>query len=144
MKKLLLLGAALAATSLFTACESTESSNVTSCEIKVLGVSYACTESSDAAVADVCSDVKEESMGFGEGTIGSGCPSGAVKTCTGTSDGITGTFFFYTSDASEATCEKLLADDEEDEEYYDDEDDYGFTPGDDEYYMKALKKAAKK
>lgn len=140
MKKLLLLGATLAAASLFTACESTESSNVTSCEIKVLGVSYACTESSDAAVADVCSDVKEESMGLGDGIIGSGCPSGAVKTCTGTSDGITGTFFFYTSDANEATCEELLADEED----YDDEDDYGFSPDDPEYYAKLLKKAAKK
>lgn len=141
MKKLLLLGAAFAAASLFTACESSDTSDVTSCEIKVLGVSYACTESSDAAVADVCRDVKEESMGLGDGIIGSGCPGGAVKTCTGTSDGITGTFFFYTSDASEATCEELLADDEED--YYD-EDDYGFSPDDPEYYAKLLKKAAKK
>lgn len=144
MKKLLLLGAAFAAASLFTACESSDTSDVTSCEIKVLGVSYACTESSDAAVTDVCRDVKEETMGLGEGTIGSGCPGGAVKTCTGTSDGITGTFFFYTSDANEATCEKLLADDEEDDEYYDDEDDYGFSPDDPEYYAKLLKKAAKK
>ena len=144
MKKLLLLGAAFAAASLFTACESSDTSDVTSCEIKVLGVSYACTESSDAAVADVCRDVKEESMGLGEGTIGSGCPGGAVKTCTGTSDGITGTFFFYTSDANKATCEELLADDEEDEEDYYDEDDYGFSPDDPEYYAKLLKKAAKK
>ncbi len=80
-------------------------------------------------------------MGLGEGIIGSGCPGGAVKTCTGTSDGITGTFFFYTSDANKATCEELLADDEED--YYD-EDDYGFSPDDPEYYAKLLKKAAKK
>lgn len=144
MKKLLLLGAAFAAASLFTACESSDTSDVTSCEIKVLGVSYACTESSDAAVADVCRDVKEESLGLGDGIIGSSCPGGAVKTCTGTSDGITGTFFFYTSDANEASCEELLADDEEDDEYYDDEDDYGFSPDDPEYYAKLLKKAAKK
>ena len=48
MKKLLLLGAAFAAASLFTACESSDTSDVTSCEIKVLGVRYACMESADA------------------------------------------------------------------------------------------------
>lgn len=79
-------------------------------------------------------------MGLGEGILGSGCPGGAVKTCNGTSEGITGTAYFYSSDAADATCEELLSDDDD----FDDEDDYGFTPDDDEYYMKALKKAAKK
>ena len=111
MKKIL-LGAAIAAASIFTACDSSsESSSVTSCTIKALGVQYACMESSDAAINDMCN----------------------------TSEGITGTAYFYSSDAADATCEELLSDDDD----FDEEDDYGFTPDDPEYYMKALKKAAK-
>lgn len=139
MKKIL-LGAAIAAASIFTACDSSsESSSVTSCTIKALGVQYACMESSDAAINDMCNSIKDESMGLGEGILGSGCPGGAVKTCNGTSEGITGTAYFYSSDAADATCEELLSDDDD----FDEEDDYGFTPDDPEYYMKALKKAAK-
>ena len=141
MKKLLLLGAALAAASLFTACESSDSSDVTSCEIKVLGVRYAGMESTDDSyIRSECSEASESSLGLAEGIVGSGCPGGAKKTCDATMDGVAGTGYFYFDEAAESTCEELLSDEED----YDDEDDYGFTPDDDEYYMKALKKAAKK
>ena len=137
MKKLL-LGAAIAA-AIFTACDSSsETSDVTSCDVKMLGVHYVCMESAnDSYVRSECASISDESMGLAEGTVGSGCPGGAKKSCDATEDGVSGTAFFYFDDAASASCEELLSDEEE-------EDDYGFTPDDDEYYMKALKKAAKK
>ena len=138
MKKLLLV-AAISAAAIFTACESSsETSDVTSCDVKMLGQHYVCMESAnDSYVRSECASISDESMGLAEGTVGSGCPGGAKKTCDATEDGVSGTAFFYFDDAASATCEELLSDEEE-------EDDYGFTPDDDEYYMKALKKAAKK
>ena len=135
MKKFM-IASLLTAAALFTACETTD--DVTSCEVKVLGVRAVCMEASDDAyIRSECKDIADNSMGLGEGVIGTGCPGGAKKTCDVEADGVSGTAYFYTSDAASASCDELLSDEE-------DEDDYGFTPDDDEYYMKAIKKAAKK
>lgn len=158
MKKLLIGAAAVAAAAMLTACESTSesSSSVGSCDISysmsLMGMtisSHMCGESSDiAAIQAECDSAKAtyenpptDDYGFDlgsamSGTVkyGSGCPGGYKNKCTD-EDGTV--VYFYDNGAENASCEQLLSDEE-------DEDDYGFTPADDEYYMKALKKAAKK
>lgn len=158
MKKLLIGAAAVAAAAMLTACESSSesSSSIGSCDVSysmsMMGMtisSHMCAESSNlAAIQADCDSAKAmyenpptDDYGFdlggavsGSAKYGSGCPSGYVNRCTD-EDGTT--LYYYDSGARGVSCEELLADEE-------DEDDYGFTPADDEYYMKALKKAAKK
>lgn len=170
MKKLL-FGAAFAAAAILTACDSDDtstsggSSSVGSCDVSttmtMMGVTistHRCGESSNAvAMKAECDSIKADfeapavdDYGFEEGDAefdidfggevdatvkyGSGCPSGYKKKCSD-EDGTV--VYFYDSGVEKYSCEDLLADDEE-------EDDYGFTPADDEFYMKALKKSAKK
>lgn len=155
MKKIL-LGAAIAAAAIFTACDSDDSSTggsssgVTSCDLQatIMGLysTHQCAEASNAAmIRDTCDaasamlsggadDYGFEGVMEGTATLGSGCPSGYVIRCDDAAKGYT--LYSYDAEDRGLTCEEFLADDEE--------DDYGFTPDDDEYYMKALKKAAKK
>lgn len=155
MKKLM-IASMLTAAALFTACEvssESDSTEVGSCNINatVLGIStHTCAESENmSAIQADCNDAQamfapstddygfdEPSLYSGTASYGSGCPSGAKKVCDFVEDGVSYTQYFYDAYAAEKTCDELLSDDEE--------DDYGFTPDDDEYYMKALKKAAKK
>ena len=147
MKKLLLLGAAFAAASLFTACESSD--ELTSCDINVnlgmLGSMHTCGESSDDAyIRQMCNETnagaREEGFTSNPGKIGSGCPGGATKVCSGSDDGVAVTAYFYDAADAQMDCEYLMGDEED---YYD-EDDYGFSPDDPEYYAKLKKIAAKK
>ena len=147
MKKIM-LASMVAAAAMFTACETTE--DLTSCDINVnlgmLGSMHTCGESTDAAYIrqscnDVNADARKEGFTSNPGTIGTGCPSGAAKVCSGTQDGVAVTGYFYDAADANIPCESLMS--EDDDDYYD-EDDYGFTPDDPEYYTKLLKKAAKK
>ena len=136
MMKKLMIASLLTAAAIFTACEETD--DVTSCEVRVLGVRAVCMEASDDSyIRSECLDIADNSMNLGEGIVGTGCPGGAKKICDVEADGVSLTAYFYTPDDASASCDELLSDEE-------DEDDYGFTPDDDEYYMKAIKKAAKK
>ena len=147
MKKIM-LASVLAAAAMFTACETSD--DLTSCDIEInlgmLGSMHTCGESSDATyIRNQCADVNAQASEMGmsskPGKVGSGCPGGAAKVCTGTEDGVSVTAYFYDADDAKMDCEYLMSDEEDD--YYD-EDDYGFTPDDPEYYTKLLKKTAKK
>ena len=148
MKKIM-LASMVAAAAIFTACESSD--DLTSCDIEInlgmLGSMHTCGESSDAAYvrqscAEVNADAAEAGLSVKPGKVGSGCPSGAAKVCTGPSDGVSITAYFYDADDAKMSCEYLMS--EEDEDDYYDEDDYGFTPDDPEYYSKLKKFAGKK
>lgn len=147
MKKIM-LASALAAAAMFTACETSD--DLTSCDINInmgmLGSMHTCGESSDGAyIRQICDEYGKEARDAGLSSnpakVGSGCPSGAAKVCSGVEDGVSVTAYFYDADDAKMDCEYLMSDEEDD--YYD-EDDYGFTPDDPEYYTKLLKKAAKK
>lgn len=120
MKKFLLISM-IAAAAVFTACSDDDESagDVYSCDINLdlgaLGSTRICVESSDKAkVTEACQQVNELMSVMGAktdaGKTGSGCPSGAKKTCTGEKSGASYTAYFYDADAADASCDELMED----------------------------------
>ena len=121
MKKLMLVSM-IAAAAIFTACDDDDSAgDVYSCDINldmgVLGSMRTCVEASDKAkVTDACKQVNDmmaELNMSDVGKTGSGCPSGATKTCSDTQDGVAYTAYFYDEDSAKEDCKDLLKDKEE-------------------------------
>lgn len=119
MKKLM-IGAAIAAAALFTACDDDSSSaddKVYTCDINadmgILGKVQACAEASDQTkMTDICGKVGEtlKALGVDDAVkTGTSCPNGSKKSCKGKLDGVDYTAYFYTDDDAEASCDDLLA-----------------------------------
>ena len=124
MKKIMLVSM-IAAAAMFTACDDDStgggSGKVYSCDINIdlgaLGSMRTCVEASDQAkVSQACSQVNEsmKALGAGEvGKVGSSCPSGSTKTCSGEEDGVSYTAYFYDEESASASCDELLSDKDE-------------------------------
>lgn len=117
MKKLI-LGAVFAVSAMFMACSddsSSGSSAVNSCDVNAtLGVPlHVCIESSDMPNAEtMCKVELAEKISALSGTtaFGSGCASGAKKTCPiTTEDGVHLNIYIYDDVLSTQECEDLMA-----------------------------------
>lgn len=114
----IIVGAVFAVAALFTACETTSSSdsttsNLASCDIKVGLEIHSCVESENTAyINSQCADANEEATQAGEGTavIGTKCPAGAKKTCEVTQKGVTATVYLYDNLTAMANCDGIELD----------------------------------
>ena len=108
MKKLLVLAVLAAIATLFTACDEP----LTSCDVKmnlVLVETHQCAETSEKTdyLEDKCKDYSSKaSLLGGSAVTGSGCPGGAVKTCS--YSGIKGEIYFYDKADENKSCDELL------------------------------------
>ena len=127
MKKFILV-TMIAAAAMFSACGDDDDSSsstsggggsVTSCDVTTsmngTVMSHSCMEASAGeAVKAECSalggeDVEEEGVKMSyTGKIGSGCPSGYKKTCSGTKGGIAATLYIYDAAAASMSCDVIL------------------------------------
>ena len=96
------------------------SGKVASCDVKVsvngVQMNHTCMEatSSEAAKKEcdaISREVTEEGMTMKyEAKLGSGCASGAKKTCTGKRNGIEVSAYFYDAMYASMSCDKLMSD----------------------------------
>jgi hypothetical protein len=111
----IIVGAVFAVAALFTACETTTStdsttSNIASCDIKgnLLGLEiHTCVESENTAyINSQCAEANQEATQAGEGTavIGTKCPTGAKKSCEVTQKGVTATVYMYDNLTAMGDC----------------------------------------
>lgn len=114
----IIVGAVFAVAALFTACETTSSSdsttsNLASCDIKVGLEIHSCVESENTAyINSQCADANAEATQAGEGTavIGTKCPAGAKKTCEVTQKGVTATVYMYDNLTAMGDCDGIELD----------------------------------
>jgi len=77
---------------------------------------HTCLESTSSEAAKkecegISGEVTEEGMTMKyEATFGSGCASGAKKTCTGKRNGIEVSAYFYDAMYASMSCDKLMSD----------------------------------
>lgn len=117
-KKIALPMAAVAMAS-FVACDSESSSspsNLTSCYIESAFFGSTCYEVSNVYADSVKANCLADGVFITKASIGSGCPSGAVKSCEEVEDGVPGTAYYYGDLYKRVSCEELVDDDDDEEE----------------------------
>jgi len=113
MKKIL-LGAALAVTAIFTACDDNSSSSnvaVASCDINMSFMNlpvHGCIETADMSNPEQeCLETIGEHVGTDNVSFGAGCPAGAKKSCPFVYDDAHINVLVYDDVLANQPCEKI-------------------------------------
>lgn len=105
----IIIGSMIAAVAALTGCEVTVVEQKTSCDMKssFLGMTmHQCVESTnDESIRSYCND---EAADGASASVGSGCASGAKKSCKASQDGDSYTFYLYDDiSAGAISCDDL-------------------------------------